>query len=63
MLSEKENEQVKAEMAKIDAMDLSDLESPEYEAAKYIFVQSRTKRQLDVEAAEVPKRKVSSRSI
>ena len=60
MLSEKENEQVKAEMAKIDALDLSDIESPEYNAAKHIFTQSRTKRQLDVEAAEIPKRKVST---
>ena len=58
MLSEKENEQVKAEMAKIEAMDWSDLETPEYDAAKLVFTQSRTKRQLDVEAAELPKRKV-----
>ena len=59
VISEKDNEQVKAEMAKIDAMELSDIESPEYDAAKYIFAQSRPKRQLDVEAAEMPKRKVS----
>ena len=61
MFSEKENEEVQVEMAKIDAMDLSDIESPEYDVAKLQFTRLRPKRQLDVETAEVSKRKVRSR--
>lgn len=56
--SDKENEKVKAEMAKIDAMGLSDLEFPEYEDAKQNYKQLGQKRQLDVEATEDGKRKV-----
>ena len=58
MTSDKENEKVRKEMAKIDAMDLSDIESPEWELAKQKHVQASLKRQRDVENAENDKRKV-----
>ena len=61
ILLQKENELVKMELAKIDAMELSDLDSPEFVAAKESYIQSSKKRQLDVENAELPKRKVSLR--
>ena len=57
--SDKENEKVKKEMTKIDAMDLSDIESPEWETAKQKHAQSSLKRQRDVEEGENVKRKVS----
>lgn len=56
--SDKENEKVKKEMAKIEAMELSDVESPEWQQAKQQHVLSSQKRQHDVEAAEDIKRKV-----
>lgn len=56
--SDKENEKVKKEMAKIDAMDMSDLELPEFEAAKQRHVESSLKRQQAVEEREESKRKV-----
>ena len=58
VVMEKENEKVKKEMARIDAMELSDLESLEFEAAKQRHVRSAQKRQHDVEEAESIKRKV-----
>lgn len=57
--SDKENEKVKKEMARIDAMETSDLDTPEFEHAKQKHFQSSQKRQRDVEAAEDVKRKVS----
>ena len=57
--SDKENEKVKKEMAKIDDMELSDIDAPEWESAKQKHVISSQKRQRDVEAAEEVKRKVS----
>ena len=56
--SDKENEKVKKEMARIDAMDMSDFDSPEYEVLKQRHVQSSLKRQHAVEAIEESKRKV-----
>lgn len=56
--SDKENEKVKKEMAKIDAMELSDIDSPEWQEARQLHVLSSQKRQHDVEAAEDIKRKV-----
>ena len=56
--SDKENEKVKKEIARIDAMELSDIESPEWESAKKRYLESSQKRQRDVEAAEDIKRKV-----
>lgn len=57
--SDKENEKVKKEMARIDAMELSDIESPDWETAKQRYRESSEKRQRDVEAAENIKRKVT----
>ena len=59
MTSDKENERVKKEMAKIDAMPLSPIELPEYEAEKKKHAKSSQKRQRDVETNEEAKRKVS----
>ncbi|KAM0804706.1 SNF2 family ATP-dependent chromatin-remodeling factor snf21 [Usnea florida] len=57
MTSDKENERVKKEMAKIDAMPLSPIELPEYEAEKKKHAKSSQKRQRDVETNEEAKRK------
>ena len=56
--SDKENEKVKREVAKIDAMELSDIESPEFDAAKQKHSQAAQKRQQTIEDAEGAKRKV-----
>ena len=56
--SDKENERIQKEIAKIDAMELSDIESPEWMEAKENFVRSSQKRQLEVESIEDGKRKV-----
>ncbi|KAF6241740.1 hypothetical protein HO173_000452 [Letharia columbiana] len=57
MTSDKENEKVKKEMAKIDATPLSPIELPEYEADKQKHAKSSQKRQRDVENGEEVKRK------
>ena len=56
---EKENEKIEAEMAKIEAMDLSDVESPGHEQARNTFIKLKLKRQVDIEDSESVKRKVS----
>ena len=56
--SDKENEKVKKEMAKIDATPLSPIDLPEYEADKQKHAKSSLKRQRDVEHGEEVKRKV-----
>ena len=56
--SDKENEKVKKEMAKIEAMPLSPIELPEYEADKQKHAKISQKRQRDVENGEEVKRKV-----
>ena len=56
--SDKENEKVAKEMAKIDAMEHSDVESSEWDDMKEKYLQSSRKRFLDVEEAETSKRKV-----
>ena len=58
MTSDKENEKVKKEMAKIDAAPLSPVELPAYEADKQKHAKSAQKRQRDVEHGEEIKRKV-----
>ena len=58
--SDKENEKVRKEMDRIEAMELSDIDSPEWESAKQRYLESSQKRQRDVEAAENIKRKVIS---
>lgn len=57
--AEKENEKVRKEMAKIDAMALSDIESPKWASAKEKHVLSSQKRYLDIEEEETGRRKVS----
>lgn len=59
MTSDKENEKVRKEMAKIDAMELSDIESSKWAKAKENHVRSSQKRYLEVENAENGRRKVS----
>lgn len=56
--SERDNERVRKEMAKIDAMELSDVESPKWAPAKENYVVLSHKRYLDVEEGENVKRKV-----
>lgn len=59
MASDKENEKVRKEMAKIDAMELSEIETPKWTPAKVNHARSSQKRYLDVEDAESGRRKVS----
>ncbi len=61
--SDKENERVKKEMARIDALETSDLESPEFGDAKQKHDQTSQKRQRDLEITEDIKRKVSRASL
>ena len=58
MTSDKENEKIKKEMAKIDATPLSPIDLPEYEAEKQKHAKYSQKRQRDVENGEEVKRKV-----
>lgn len=60
LTQERDNQRVKKEMAKIDAMDLSDIESPGWAAAKENYVLSSRKRYRDVEEAENSRRKVNA---
>ena len=57
LTSDKENERVKKEMAKIDAIPPSPIHLPEYEADKQKHAKSSQKRQRDVENGEEVKRK------
>ena len=57
-MSDKENEKVKKEMERIDAMEMSESESPAWAAEKDAYVVLSRKRQLDVVAVEDRKRKV-----
>lgn len=56
----RDNLRVKKEMAKIDALELSDLESPKWAAAKENYAVSSRKRYRAIEAEESSKRKVSA---
>lgn len=58
-LSEKENEKIKSEMAKIDAKDLGDIDGPAWEAKKEAYGLLNQKRQMNVDTSEDSKRKVS----
>ena len=58
MTSDKENEKVKKEMAKIDATPLSPIDLPEYGTERQKHAKSSQKRQRDVENGEEVKRKV-----
>ncbi|KAL9099689.1 MAG: hypothetical protein Q9163_004849 [Psora crenata] len=53
----RDGEKVKKEMAKIDVMELSDIESPAFEGARQLYIQLSRKRQHDIETAEEVKRK------
>lgn len=55
----KDNEKIQKALADIDAMDLSDIESPTWVPAKQEHTQRGQKRALEVEEAEATKRKVS----
>ena len=57
-LSDKENEKVRKEMAKIDAMELSDIESPTWATKKQDYAQLSQKRLIEIEGTENVKRKV-----
>ena len=57
LTSDKENEKIKKEMAKIDAMPPSPIDLPEYEIDKQKHGKSTLKRQRDVEHSEEVKRK------
>ena len=58
-VSDKENEKVKKEMEKIDAMELSDIDVLAWAAKKEEHALLSQKRQLAVDAVEESKRKVS----
>ena len=55
--SAKDSDRVEKEMAKIDSMGLSDIDSSAFEGARQMHIQLSKKRQHDVEAAETIKRK------
>ena len=56
-VSAKDNERVQKEMAKIDAMDLSDVDSPDFEGERQVHKNLLSKREQDVEVSENVKRK------
>lgn len=56
----RDNLRVKKEMAKIDALELSDIESPKWAAAKENYISSSRKRYRAIEEEERSKRKVSA---
>ena len=58
-LSDKENERIDREMAKIDALELSDVDSPDWATAKQEYARQGGKRLIDVQQVEDNKRKVS----
>ena len=60
-MSDKENHKIAQELARIDAMEHSDVESSKWTVAKQDFIRSRNKRSLDTENTEESKRKVSNR--
>ncbi|KAL8805478.1 MAG: hypothetical protein Q9182_001933 [Xanthomendoza sp. 2 TL-2023] len=55
--SDKENERITKELARIDAMELSDVESSEWTMAKLEYIRSSNKRSLETEMQEDNKRK------
>lgn len=58
VMSDKENEKVKKEMEKIDAMELSDAELSAWAAEREAYIATSLKRQVDVDAEEERRRKV-----
>lgn len=57
--AERESEKVRKELARIEAMDLSDIESPRWAVEKEKYARASNKRYLDVEESENTRRKVS----
>lgn len=57
--SDKENQRIQQELARIDAMEHSEVESAEWKTTKQDFLRLRNKRLLDVDKAEESKRKAS----
>lgn len=57
--AERDNEKLRKELAKIEAMDLSDIESPRWAVEKEKHARASHKRYLDVEELENTRRKVS----
>ncbi|KAL8951506.1 MAG: hypothetical protein Q9222_002533, partial [Ikaeria aurantiellina] len=55
--SDKENDRIQKEIKRIDAMELSDIESPDWSAAKQDYAKLSSKRLLEVEGVENNKRK------
>ena len=58
-VSDKEIERIDREMAKIDALELSDVDSPDWATAKQEYARQSGKRLIDVQQIEDNKRKVS----
>ncbi|KAI4177743.1 MAG: hypothetical protein LQ343_000207 [Gyalolechia ehrenbergii] len=56
-VSDKENDRIQKELARIDAMELSDVDSSEWTMAKQDFLMLNNKRLLTVDEAEANKRK------
>ncbi|KAL8716039.1 MAG: hypothetical protein Q9225_006279 [Loekoesia sp. 1 TL-2023] len=56
-MSDKENDRVQKELARIDAMELSDIDSSEWAVVKQDFLRSNNKRLIEIENAEASKRK------
>lgn len=61
--SDKENERIEKEIARIDAMELSDIDSPDWTPAKQDFVRQSNKRLIEVQQTEDNKRKVSDQTV
>ncbi|KAI4103086.1 MAG: hypothetical protein L6R37_004040 [Teloschistes peruensis] len=57
--SDKENQRIGQELARIDAIEHSEVESAEWETTKQDFLRLRNKRLLDVDKAEESQRKAS----
>lgn len=62
-VSDKENERIEKEIARIDAMELSDIDSPDWATAKQDFVRQCNKRLIGLQQAEDNKRKVSDQTV
>lgn len=57
-VSDKENERIDKELARIDALELSDIESSDWAMAKQEFARQSHKRLMEVGQGEDGKRKV-----
>lgn len=62
-MSDKENERIRKELAKIDTTELSDIDTPEWEITKQDFIRASKKRLLEIGKDEESKRKASHECI